>query len=327
MTKYFLMLILFIVSFAVTDLWAQKITVNSRLDSTVIWIGNQAHLTFEISQQPKQKVRMPIFSDTIVGGLDLVEPVKMDTIKSPDGHILVTQHYLVTSFQDSLLYIPPFPFVTDGDTVWSKSLSLKVVQPFKIDTASHSIADIKPVFNTKFNWLNFILKILIGLGIVGLLILLFVIYQKYLKKAPVLDQKEMNLLLPPYVVALTQLDKIKQEKPWQQGRSKEYHTELTDIIREYIERVFTVNSMEMTSEEILEHLQALKMEQKAAFVGLRQILQLADLVKFARWNATPDEHELSLLNAYLFVNQTKVEEEKPLDEIKRVEIIENNLTN
>jgi len=134
----------------------------------------------------------------------------------------------------------------------------------------------------------------------------------------------MKLLLPPHVVALSELDKVKQEKPWQQGRSKEYHTELTNIIREYIERVFSINSMEMTSEEILEHLRTLRSEQKSAYSGLKQILQLADLVKFAKFDPSPDEHELSLLNAYLFVNQTKVEDTKPLDEIKKEEIKENN---
>ncbi|MDR3651940.1 MAG: hypothetical protein P4L34_03105 [Paludibacter sp.] len=314
-----LLLLFLIICFVQSNLWAQKITVNARLDSTVIWIGNQAHLTFEVSQQPNQKVNMPLFTDSIIGGLNLVEPVKIDTVKSQDGHILVTQHYLVTAFQDSLLYIPPLPFVYKGDTVWSKSLSLKVIQPFKIDTASHTIADIKSVFDPKFNWLEFLLKILVGLAIVGLLILIYVLYQKYFKKKPDLSNKEFKLLLPPYVVALNQLDKIKQEKPWQQGRSKEYHTELTDIVREYIERVFNINSLEMTSEEILEHLLHLRMEQKAAYLGLKQILQLADLVKFAKWNATPDEHELSLLNAYLFVNQTKVEEVKPLEEIKKEE--------
>jgi hypothetical protein len=134
----------------------------------------------------------------------------------------------------------------------------------------------------------------------------------------------MKLLLPAHVVALNELDKIKQEKPWQQGRSKEYHTELTDIIREYIERVFNVNSMEMTSEEILEHLRILRLEQKTAYLGLTQLLRLADLVKFAKFNPTPDEHELSLSNSYLFVNETKVEEPKPLEEIKKDDIKETN---
>lgn len=324
MRKSFLLLFLILVTFVGSNLRAQKITVNARLDSTVLWIGNQAHLTFEVSQQPKQRVSMPVFSDSIVGGLELVEPVKIDTSKSQDGHILIKQHYLVTAFKDSLLYIPPFPFVLNGDTVWSKSLSLKVVQPFKIDTASNTIADIKPVFQPKFDWLNLLFIILLVLAIHGLLILVFVLYRKYFRKLPEPNSKEMRLLLPPYVVALNQLDKIKQEKPWQQGRSKEYHTELTDIVREYIERVFNVNSMEMTSEEIMEHLRNLRMEQKAAYSGLKQILQLADLVKFAKWNPTPDEHELSLLNAYLFVNQTKVEEEKPLEEIKLEDTEENN---
>ena len=323
MRKSRVMLFLLLVFILHSNLWAQKMTVNASLDSTVIWIGNQAHLTFEVSQQPNQKVSMPIFSDSI-RGLSLVEPVKIDTVKSPDGHILVKQHYLVTAFKDSLLYIPPFPFVLNGDTVWSKSLSLKVIQPFKIDTASNTIADIKPVLNPKFNWLNLLFIILLVLAIHGIIILIFTIYKKYFKKLPDLSSKEMKLLLPPYVVALNQLDRIKQEKPWQQGRSKEYHTELTDIVREYIERVFNINSMEMTSEEILEHLKNLKAEQKIAYTGLKQILQLADLVKFAKWNANPDEHELSLSNAYLFVNHTHVEETKPSEEIKSDDIKENN---
>ena len=325
MRKFLLLMFHFLlVSFAGSNLWAQKITVNARLDSTILWIGNQTQLTFEVSQQPNQKVSMPVFTDSIIGGLDLVEPVKIDTSKSQDGHILVKQHYLVTSYKDSLLYIPPFPFVLNGDTVWSKSLSLKVVQPFKVDTASNKIADIKQVLEPKFNWLNVLFIILIVLAIHGILILLFFLYKKYFKKLPVLDVREMNLLLPPSVVALSQLDKIKQEKPWQQGRSKEYHTELTDVIREYIERVFNVNSMEMTSEEILEHLRNLRVEQKTAYSELRQILQLADLVKFAKWNATPDEHESSLMNAYSFVKQTNVEEPKPSDEVTNKEIKGNN---
>ena len=322
MRKSLLLLFLLLVTLFHSNLWAQKITVNASLDSTVMWIGNQTHLTFEISQQPNQKVGMPVFSDSIIGGLELVEPVKIDTLKSPDGHILVKQHYLVTAFKDSLLYIPSFPFILNGDTVWSKSLSLKVVQPFKIDTASNAIADIKPVFQPKYNWLNLLFIILIVLAIHGIIILLLFIYRKYIKKTPVLDSKEMKLLLPPYVVALSELDKIKQDKPWQQGRTKEYHTELTDIIREYIERVFSLNSMEMTSEEILEHLRNLRSDQKTAYSGLKQILKLADLVKFAKWNPTTDEHELSLSNAYLFVNQTKVDETKPLEEIKNEEIKE-----
>jgi len=125
---------------------------------------------------------------------------------------------------------------------------------------------------------------------------------------------DAGAVLPPYEVAIAKLDKIKQQKLWQQNRSKEYHTELTDVIREYIERTFDIPCMEMTSEEILEHLNHLKFETKPAYLALLQILRLADLVKFAKWNPATDEHELSLNNAYLFINQTKIEEVKPSEE-------------
>jgi hypothetical protein len=301
-------------------LLAQQVTVNASLDSTVLWIGDQARLSFEVSQQPNQKVITPIFSDTIVGGLELVERIKNDTVKSPDGHLLITQRYVVTAFEDSLLYIPPFPFVVDGDTVWSKSLSLKVVQPFQIDTAANTIADIKPVFNAKFDWMGLLKLILLVLFIIAILAAVYIFVRKYIQNKPVFEPKTVEPEIPAYVVALEKLDKIKQEKAWQQGRSKEYHTELTDIVREYVERTFSIRGMEMTSEEILDHLNHLRFEQKSAYGSLQQILRLADLVKFAKWNATPDEHELSLLNAYLFVNQTKVEEVKPLEEIKNEEL-------
>jgi hypothetical protein len=241
-------------------------------------------------------------------------------VKSPDGHLLITQRYVVTAFEDSLLYIPPFPFVVDGDTVWSKSLSLKVVQPFQIDTAANTIADIKPVFNAKFDWMGLLKLILLVLFIIAILAAVYIFVRKYIQNKPVFEPKTVEPEIPAYVVALEKLDKIKQEKAWQQGRSKEYHTELTDIVREYVERTFSIRGMEMTSEEILDHLNHLRFEQKSAYGSLQQILRLADLVKFAKWNATPDEHELSLLNAYLFVNQTKVEEVKPLEEIKNEEL-------
>lgn len=319
MKKTLLFLSLLVASFTNNTGWAQTITVNARIDSTIIKIGDQAHLSFEISQQPNQKVILPVFSDSIKGGLELVEPVRTDTVKSAGGKILVTQHCVVTAFKDSLLYVPPFPFVLNGDTVWSKSLSLKVVQPFKIDTAASSITDIKPVMDPKFDWMGLFKIVLLVVVIIGILLLVWFLYRKYFKKQRDFDDNRQELLLPPHVVAINCLDKIKQEKAWQHGRSKEYHTQLTEVLREYIERVFYINSMEMTSDEILEQFRFMRIEQKSVYQSLQQILKLADLVKFAKFDPAPDENELSLMNAYLFVNQTKMEDVKPLDEIRNEE--------
>ena len=43
---------------------------------------------------------------------------------------------------------------------------------------------------------------------------------------------------------------------------------------------------------------------------LQHILSLADLVKFAKYNPLVDDNNLTLMNAYFFVNQTKKEEAK-----------------
>lgn len=297
-----------IILFSVYSLHAQKLSVSARIDSTVLRIGDQTKLTFEISQKPNQKVISPLFSDTIVEGLELVELGKNDTVSGKDGNIIVRQNYQVTSFKDSLFYIPPYPFVLNGDTTWSKSLSLKVVQPFKIDTAANTITDIKNVFDAKFDWMGLVKWILLVILILAILAVLFVFIRKYWQKKPIFVTAP-EPALPAHIIALQQLDKLKQEKPWHHGRSKEYHTELTTIVRTYIEQVFEIPSLEMTSDEILENLSDMRKENKEAFVALRQLLQLADLVKFAKWNPTPDEHELSLANSYSFVKLTKVEEQ------------------
>lgn len=310
MTKILkIFLISIFILFSLHNIIAQPVIVNAKIDSTIMWMGNHTHLTFEITQSKGQHIAGPVFSDSIPGGLDLVENLKTDTINSPDGQIVVNQRYVVTAYEDSLLYIPPFPFVNGTDTVWSKSLSIKIVQPFVIDTASNALADIKNVFNPKFNWKGLIIKILFGLLIVVLAFLIFVLVRRIIQRKPVFELSKSEPSLPAHIVALAELDKIKQEKPWQRNRDKEYHSQLTDVLRIYIEKVYGVMAMEMTSGEIFEHLRFLNSENREAYSHLRQILSLADLVKFARWRATPDEHELSLSNAYLFVNETKKAEE------------------
>lgn len=293
------------------NLQAQNLTVGARIDSTVIVIGGQTTLIFEINQVPGKKVITPLFSDTIIGALEIVESPKADTTKADNGNILIKQRYVVTSFEDSLLYIPPYPFVLNGDTVWSKSLSLKVVQPFQIDTTKNEIADIKPVMDPPFNWKAVWRIIAIVLLIVIIGILIYILVRKLIQKKPIFESATPEPVLPPHVVALAQLDRIRNEKAWQQNRTKQFHTDITDVLRIYIEKVYNVPCMEMTSDEIISNLHHLKFENKTVYTALMQILQLADLVKFAKWDAAPDEHEKSLTNAFLFVNETMIDEEPP----------------
>lgn len=292
---------------------AQNITITASIDSTQMWIGQQTNLHFVVSQQPGLHVQNPFFSDVIIKGIEMVSAVKMDTTKTPDGILLVKQSYLVTAFDDSLFLIPPFPFVLNDDTVWSNPVSLKVIQPFVIDTAQLAIADIKDVLKPRFSLKYFLKKVLPWILIVGLIVALVLLILRYLKSRPDKVVVAPEKLLPAHIVALSQLDIIKAKKMWQQNRHKEYHTELTDVLRDYLERIYELQAKEMTSDEILSHLNFLRQQNKPAFEDLQQILRLADLIKFAKWNVGPDEHEKSLNKAYEFVNLTKVEEKEEDD--------------
>lgn len=308
------------------DVLAHEVSVKANIDSVQIWMGQQTKLSFMYNQRAGQYVQTPIFSDVIVKGLEIVERLNNDTVKTADGRLEIKQSYVVTSFEDTLLLIPSFPFVSDYDTVWSKDLSLKVVQPFEIDTVNLQVADIKNVFKPHFSLSYFLKKLFPWLLVLLLILLLVYLLLTLLKKREILALEEVKPEIPPYELAIAKLEKIRQEKLWQQNRPKEYHSDLTDVLREYIEGIYQIPAMEMTSDEILTKLNLLKTEKKSVFENLRQILYLADLVKFAKWNPGPEEHELSLNNAFSFVHETKVKEESEVNIKTEEEIKEDGLS-
>ena len=115
-------------------------------------------------------------------------------------------------------------------------------------------------------------------------------------------------VIPPNVIALRALDALQEKHLWQNGKPKQFHTELTDILRNYIEGRFSVPAMEKTSDEILDELYELNESQHSSLNNLHQILSLADLVKFAKYEPLADENQLSFMNAKMFVTQTAAPE-------------------
>jgi len=116
--------------------------------------------------------------------------------------------------------------------------------------------------------------------------------------------KRVKKRLPPYEEAVERLHMLKGMQLWQNGREKDYYTGLTDILREYIDRRFGVNAVEMTSSEIID---ALKHNSETQLVNdqLSEILAVADFVKFASQRPLADDNERSFQRAVNFVNATK----------------------
>lgn len=280
------------------------IVVSASIDSTTLMLGDQTDLHLQVTHDATEQVTMPVFGEQLQDGIEIVDKTIVDTLMLSDGRVQLNQYLTLTSFKDSLFAIDPIAVVRGEDTFWTDPMALNIIQPFEIDTTL-AIADIKDIEKAPIWWWGIIRWILLGLLIAGLCVGGYYLW-RWLesKRKPAEEPVDPDLLRPADEVALEKLDEIKAQKIWKDGKVKEYQTELTDVVREYIGRRFEVHSTEKTSDETLREMKPLL--EKDLYTRLSKMLQLADLVKFAKWHTTPDENEQGLLTAYDFVNETKI---------------------
>ena len=283
-----------------------SIVVSASIDSTMLMIGDQTAMHLSVTQEANERVEMPVFGETLQDGIEIVDRSAVDTTTLPDGRLQLSQELMLTSFKDSLFPVAPIAVVSGGDTFRTEPMALNVIQPFEVDS-SLAITDIKDIETAPIYWWGILRWVLLALAVIGLFVGAYYGIQWYrkhfLKEEEVI---EPELLRPADEVALEKLDEIKASKIWKDGKVKEYQTDLTDVVREYIGRRFDVHSTEKTSDETLQAMKPLL--EKDLFERLKSMLQLADLVKFAKWHTTPDENEQGLKTAYDFVNETKIVE-------------------
>jgi hypothetical protein len=291
------------------------LVVSAAIDSTTLFIGDQTDLHLRATCEVGEQVQLPELDKQLIHGIEIVEKTVVDTSTLSDGRVQYNQYLTLTSFEDSLFYIAPLPFVSGDDTVWSESLMLNVVQPFEMDSADMAITDIKGIYKAPIWWWGILRWVLLafviaGVGVGGYYLITYL--QSRMRKGEE-EKAAAEPLRPAEEVALEKLDAIREQKIWQMGQVKEYHTQLTDEVREYIDRRFEVSSVEQTSDETLRAMRPLLSSQKELYEQLRKMLTLADLVKFAKWTTTPDENEQSLRSAYAFVKETTLAEEVTTD--------------
>ena len=283
------------------------IVFTASLDSTYIPIGGQVGLNMVAEMNEGEPVDFPTYGEQLIPGVEIVRLSPVDSVFDKQGHVTYRRTLTLTSFTDSLFYLPPV-YVTSGtDTFFSEPQALNVIQPFVLDS-TFAITDIKTIHQPRIWWWG-IIRPIWGLALLVLIIVLVIWLiariGRYTGKytAPLIQEPAR----PAEEVALEQLNRIKQEKVWQTGETKRYHTELTDVLRTYIAGRFGVASTEKTSDETLRELKPIMNEQRELHRKLSDVLRLADLVKFAKWNTTPEENEQALRTAYEFVEQTTPE--------------------
>lgn len=282
--------------------------VSATLDSTTLYLGDQMDVHLSATTEANRQVMMPLLGKDLVEGVEIVSRTGIDTVVLKDGRVRYEQRLTITSFVDSLFCIDSLAFVSGQDTVWSEEVVLNVIMPIEVDTTNIAIMDVKDIYKAPIWWWGILRWVLLGVALAGLGVAVYylVVYLQRRKQQTMGMEIQVEDLRPAHEVALEKLDAIKEKQLWQQGRAKDYHTELTDVIREYIARRYDVSSVEQTSDETLRAMRPLLSERKDLYELLRKMLSLADLVKFAKWNATPDENETSLRSAYTFVNETTI---------------------
>lgn len=293
----------------------QRPLIDVSIDSAAILIGEQTVLHLTVTADQDRPVQVIIPNDTLMAGVELLNLSKADSTQIENNRLVIKQDLLITSFDSALYLLPPLKVIDGVDTVYSNQVALKVsTLPVNAENPEEYF-DIKQVWKPPFVWADY-LPILLGI----LLILLLAAaawygWKRWKEQKSLIPFKKEEPKLPPHERAIKELDAIREQKLWQQGLSKAYYTQITETLRRYIDGRFGINAMEMTSGEILDLIRQ-NDEAKPLYENLRQILSLADFVKFAKMNPLPDENDLSLANAYRFVEQTKpVEEEaKPAEE-------------
>lgn len=295
---------------------SQEIKVEAKLDSIAVEIGDQVWLNLKVTQSKNDKIIFPAIKDTIIKGIDVLETSGIDT-QQAGSQILTIKRVLITAFEDSIYNIPPFAFRHGNDTLYSNPLLLSVkgidldsAEIAKIDTAQMlRVFDVKPPINTPFTFKEFLQRyyklILIILGVLLVILLgIFYFVRKSANKPFIkLPEKPKE---PAHIIALRALDELKAKKLWQAEKQKLYYSELTEIIRQYIEDRFHIPTFERTSYELLESIRTQKLLSQDLFDELKQTLSLADLAKFAKYKPLPDENDLSLKNSYKLVEVTKL---------------------
>jgi hypothetical protein len=299
---FFFICLVFNTSFEVNS---QELRVIATIDTNKLLIGDQTYFRITLEDKPGFTLEWPTIPDTLFKGFEIVKRFLPDTLINQKDRIKIQQKFLITSFDSGQHELPLMKLVISTglqhDSIVSNPVSLWV-NTLPIDTAK-AIADIKKPYGAPITLKEVLPEA--GIGLAGLLFLLLLIYiiRRLIKQKPLLPTRTIIELA--HTRALRDLDLLKEEKLWQQGMVKQYYTRLTDIVRIYIEDRFDVPAMEQTSDEMLNSLKKLTVEDEASFAALKEILTLSDLVKFAKALPFPNENESNILNAYLFVNHTK----------------------
>lgn len=296
-------LLLLAVSLCAATTTVAQVIIEAHADTASILIGEQIQLNLKCTVNTKQKVQFPNFQpqQQLTPGVEIVNCGRVDTLLLNEGkRMQLTRKYTITSFDSAVYNIPPFQVEVDGKKYASRgNIGLKV-STIPVDlkhpdefNGPHDVVD------QPFEW-SWTL-ILSTLGAALMLIVVIALAIRLSDPKLITRKVVIHPPTPAHITALNHIEKIKLDT---KSDVKQYYMELTEALRTYIEKRFGFSAREMTTNEIVDKLNATGNEQ--ALAELKDILITADLVKFAKHATTISEQDRSLVQALDYVQTTKL---------------------
>ena len=269
-------IVFFGVSFICIAQKSENLTVS--VDSTVVRIGEQINYFLQVRADTSAQVVFP--EQSLFAPFELLESSPVDTFKTSD-HYLYTKKYSLIQFDSGDFYIPQQQVLINGFSKISELIPVRV-NTIKVDTLKQRLYDIKPLEEVQKNYEELIAQIL---WVIVFIISLLGIFYTYLFKKRQKELKEMEL--PPFEKAIEQLRALENENLNKQEEYKRYYSRLIEVVRVYLQEDAKIDALESTSDELLTKLEirkdagTLDLDRKT-LLSLREVLQNADLVKFAK---------------------------------------------
>lgn len=309
-------LLVLLASFALlTPMRAQEEDhLTSVLERDSILIGDQVKWSIKLKLERGEDVFFEQPDEPVAEGVETIDAFRVDTLSARKGRREVEGRMILTSFDSGSWFLPPLIVMiqrADGavDTFYYDGPTLEV-NTIPVDTATFQPFDIKgqikyPVtFKETAPWIA--LALLLAAAVYAL-----VRYIRYRRQNRDFFGKPI-VKDPAHIVALRDLEKIRVQKLWQNNKQKQFYTEVTDTLRQYIAERYEIPAMEQTSGEMFEGLKDKEIDARL-MDRVKELFTTADYVKFAKHNASDAENEEAIPTAVKFVNSTflqQIEKEK-----------------
>ncbi|REE83524.1 hypothetical protein BX611_0815 [Lutibacter oceani] len=294
--------------------FAQETPVSISADTTNIRIGEQ--IQFKISVNQTANVVFPELKLDSLGKIEVVEALAVDTLKEK-----IEKKYVLTSFDSGQYIIPQQQVIINNQQFLTDSLLVNVAT-VKVDTTKQKMFLIKSIKREPKTFDDY--KHLWWWAIPILLLFAIILYFIFRKKK---EKAIPKIYVAPIQEALQRLKELDEKQLLQQNKIKIYYSELTNIVRTYIEKDIKIPALESTTNELIETIidfnESSKLGiSKETIKQLKQVLQSADLVKFAKSKPIIDEikSDRTIVEEILKNTQTAVH----INDLKQQETIDKN---